>query len=402
VVDDERGGEMLRCRLSLPQAKAAFVLAQREKGEEGADITLDFDELQECIARCGVDKYRAIKEMTAAVAIKAMIRNLLGEMDEVAAITEATYIRAERFDAAAMATALAGQGAEDHALWLSTWKSVNVSEMPGFPLWEKEVHDLMQRNFSAVTSIFRAYAAGSIDGGNTDMDMDEFHDFVIETDLPTKRYPFNAMTAAFSKANEGTDDSVLELNEFVTMLIRISFYRANPDWGLKGTPDDDVPFPACLQRMLDELVLPSARRAEDAAKFRSDTLPLPEVQDVLTKRRAQLLEWWEMKSGGKELIDLKMWLGELSSKFLFNDINVGGFRCRFSEPLAKAGFIECVSRPQAGMMPEEVLEVVARCGVAKYRLVTPMSAGQAVDAFAQNLLGEADEEEAILSATGQS
>ena len=74
--------DLLRCRLSLPQAKAAFVCAQCETGDQLADTTLDFDELLECIARCGIDKYRGISQMTMGAKVRAMVANLLGERSE--------------------------------------------------------------------------------------------------------------------------------------------------------------------------------------------------------------------------------------------------------------------------------------------------------------------------------
>ena len=58
IVGDDRVGTEFKCRLSVPQAKAAFVNAQKETGGAVEDVSLDFDELLECIARCGVDKYR--------------------------------------------------------------------------------------------------------------------------------------------------------------------------------------------------------------------------------------------------------------------------------------------------------------------------------------------------------
>ena len=55
---------------------------------------------------------------------------------------------------------------------------------------------------------------------------------------------------------------------------------------------------------------------------------------------------------------------------LFNDIMVkdaGGteHRCRYSIPQAKAAFCAACSLPAKGMTPEEICELVARCGVDK-------------------------------------
>ena len=67
------------------------------------------------------------------------------------------------------------------------------------------------------------------------------------------------------------------LYEFIELLIRISFWRANPFFGLRGPekaksprkaqnpgginiPEGVVPYPDCLRIMLHEVVLPNAQR----------------------------------------------------------------------------------------------------------------------------------------------
>ena len=45
------------------------------------------------------------------------------------------------------------------------------------------------------------------------MDMEEFHDFVIEANLITDKYGFDTMVGQFTKANAGSNDDVLELHE---------------------------------------------------------------------------------------------------------------------------------------------------------------------------------------------
>ena len=40
-----------------------------------------------------------------------------------------------------------------------TWEMLQLSMLPGFPLWEKDVHDVLAANLESLQSIFRAYAA---------------------------------------------------------------------------------------------------------------------------------------------------------------------------------------------------------------------------------------------------
>ena len=74
-----------------------------------------------------------------------------------------------------------------------------------FPLWEKELHDVLQKHFPELTKIFLAYTK-SIGGSGSaedaiEMDMSEFKDFVDECGLETKAIGFELMTNNFTKAN---------------------------------------------------------------------------------------------------------------------------------------------------------------------------------------------------------
>ena len=66
---------------------------------------LSFPEFQELVARVGLDKYRPIKAMTPAAAVRAMHQNILGEKNEEQAVVDATRITATGYDAANLAVA---------------------------------------------------------------------------------------------------------------------------------------------------------------------------------------------------------------------------------------------------------------------------------------------------------
>ena len=181
IVGDDRVGTEFKSRLSVPQSKSAFINAQKETGGAVEDVTLDFDELLECISRCGAFKYRTIKQMSSAEKVAAMIANILGDLNEEQVITNATYITAERFTPPAAAPK--GVPGETHKEWLMTWEQLQLSTVHGFPLWEKDVYDLLCANLESLQSIFRAYAAATIGGSaqsSMEMDMEEFQDFVID------------------------------------------------------------------------------------------------------------------------------------------------------------------------------------------------------------------------------
>merc|ERR1719171_1939099 len=293
---------------------------------------------------------------------------------------------------------------------------LQLSTLPGFPLWEKDVHDVLAANLESLNSIFKAYAASSIEGSAQEMDMEEFHDFVIEANLITDQYGFDTMSGQFTKANAGSNDTVLEFHEFLTMLVRISFFRANPQYGMRKGDDrkatknvdqknadkfgDEVPLPGCLSEMLTSLVLPNARHDTYAQEFAETTLPLPEVQSALGSQLEQLSTFYEMVSAGRPFLELEQWLGALESKLLFSDLSIDGYVVRLTEPQAKAAFYASAATPASGLLPDELPVCVARTACDKYKQVTPMGPGAKVTGFLANLLNDDDEEDVVLAATG--
>jgi len=335
-----------------------------------------------------------------------MIANILGDLNEEQVITAATYITAERFTPAAAPPK--GVSPEAHREWLMTWEMLQLSALPGFPLWEKDVHDVLAANLESLQSIFKAYAAASIGGDASTMDMEEFHDFVIEANLQTDQYGFDTMSGQFTKANAGSNDTVLEFHEFLTMLTRISFFRSNPQYGMRLGKDqknadkfgDEVPLPGCLSEMLTSLVLPNARHDTYAQEFAETTLPLPEVQAALGGQLEQLSTFYEMVSAGRPFLELDQWLGALESKLLFSDLNIDGYVVRLTEPQARAAFFASAATPTSGLLPDELPVCVARTACDKYKGVTPMGPGAKVTGFLANLLADDDEEDVVLAATG--
>ena len=70
------------------------------------------------------------------------------------------------------------------------------------------------------------------------MALEEFHDFVVDVGLETKEYKFAQMGTIFTRANTSTKgaagpkaDTELALNEFLSALVRVAFWRLNPTYG---------------------------------------------------------------------------------------------------------------------------------------------------------------------------
>ena len=217
------------------------------------------------------------------------------------------------------------------------------------------------------------------------------------------------MSGQFTKANAGSNDTVLEFHEFLTMLVRISFFRANPQYGMRKGKDqknaekfDDVPLPGCLSEMLTEKVLPNSRTDTYAEEFANNTLPLPEVQAALGGQLEQLSTFYEMVSAGRSHLQLDQWMAALEGKLLFSDLLIDGYVVRLTEPQAKAAFYASAATPASGLLPDELPVCVARTACDKYKQVTPMGPGAKVTGFLANLLGEEDEEDVVTAVTGGS
>lgn len=394
VVGDERVGTEFKCRLSEAQARAAFVDSMREQGR-GVEGGLDFEEIVECIARCGVDKYRAVGSyIDAPAAISGFIANMLGDANEEQVITRYTYIFADRFDASGCA-----EEEPFHEDWLETWSHVQLSTLHLFPTWEEEVHDLLKAHFGPLKSIFRAYAAGTALGiEETAMEMDEFHDFVTDADLLSEEYSFEAISSQFTKAVEGARDEMMELSEFLTMVVRVAFYRAELHQRISSAQQDRTTLPSSLEAILLQHIFPNCRR-DDGPPF-SETLNDPGVQAEIRCRETQIFEWHREMSEGRGGVELRQWMDAIEARLLFADLRILEYRCRFTEPQARHAFLSSVSQNELGLQPEELIDCLVRSAVEKYKRVLPMSKAQAVDGFLQNFFDGYDEEKVIYSATG--
>ena len=76
-----------------------------------------------------------------------------------------------------------------------------------------------------------------------------------------------------SAGYDAKKDQELNLQEFLNMLVRIGFWRANPTFGLHDSKAELVPVGLALSTMLNEIILPNAKR-ENSAEFR-----VKEMQD---------------------------------------------------------------------------------------------------------------------------
>ena len=66
--------------------------------------------------------------------------------------------RRYRYDWKRHSKPLPDQSIKAHRKWLGVWSRMELTDLHYFPLWEKAVHDLLQKHFPDLQLIFLAYA----------------------------------------------------------------------------------------------------------------------------------------------------------------------------------------------------------------------------------------------------
>ena len=74
-----------------------------------------------------------------------------------------------------------------------------------------------------------------------------------------------------SDGTEAKKDQELVLYEFMNMLVRIAFQRANPTFGNFGDKKSIKHLPGCLRVMIEDEILPRARK-DTSAVFRETVM----------------------------------------------------------------------------------------------------------------------------------
>merc|ERR1719316_2203409 len=105
--------------------------------------------------------------------------------------------------------------------------------------------------------------------------------------------PTGKPTKSAGKGKEDEMDMELVLYEFVEVLIRIAFWRANPYHGIHKLATKLIPLPDCLTQMLHEVVLPNAKR-DDSALFKEKLAGDKAMQAALASYEKKLKEWFDV------------------------------------------------------------------------------------------------------------
>ena len=115
--------------------------------------------------------------------------NLLGLADEHAVVVAAAAANApRRYDFASAEPVKKGESAVERAMWMKLWPRLDLVELPGFPTWDKQVHDVLRPHCADLVSVFCHYCKqGGADGagaGWRSMDEAEWAQLIREVEAP--------------------------------------------------------------------------------------------------------------------------------------------------------------------------------------------------------------------------
>ena len=351
-ITDRNGNQSVyKATLSAAQARVCFLEAQTQVAPLSLNKPFAMFEtpvVLEALCRCGEVKYGGVAAMDSlAKCVGGIVRNVSGRANEVEVLTEAVVGKDTE------TSEEVGVRAEEarKSNWARCWKLMVVNDLPGWPLWESQLHDVIEPHFADLHSIFVHYCGCSIQGtmslsSATKLGLMEMLQLVRDTSMATRLFNEDEISRHFVAANSQaaiaasgssernkhaagvappkekskyydpiaealrkrrekevtTNDMQLNLFEFVCFLVKCGFWRCNPQWGSKYNRRDLTPVPDSVRIFLDGF-LPRAKR-DTSGEFRRMLELDAETQGVLSAYRERLHDWLRKAlrndSGNKE------------------------------------------------------------------------------------------------------
>ena len=271
VLDPIRGNPDINVayELSRLDAERCFVEAQdRDQailgmltGDEAilsSTSLLDYDEYLKLIAFCGLNMFRSIERLPPHEKVEVFVRTMTAAVPE---LDYRDYVIRDRLNHAVKHSFSKGlvrfdakkdlATADEKAVlaipdWHSMWVKMDLSDVHGWPLWEKEVFLILGNAFEELSSIFSYYAKSGGVGTSAEsafvLQQAEVTNFSLDCGLATKEFMMarihNLMEQsdqsdatkvmhqrfqgdqAYDKRRKGGNNT-LELFEFCELIVRI-------------------------------------------------------------------------------------------------------------------------------------------------------------------------------------
>ena len=156
----DRNGQQPSPRVASPRRRRACASSRRRPRCTPLALGKPFAMFEtpvliEALARCGEVKYGGVEAMdTLAKCVGGMVRNIIGQGERGGGADRGGGGQGRRDGGG-----LLQQRAEEarKANWDSCWKLLVVKDLPGWPMWEKQLHDILEPHFADLHSIFVHY-----------------------------------------------------------------------------------------------------------------------------------------------------------------------------------------------------------------------------------------------------
>ena len=106
--------------------------------------------MAEILLRISMFLYGKVPEMDVDAGLQALVRNLAKEETVPDLIERVTYVHAPPLLVVDERSRPPKMPARSWSRWLSVWHRVKLRDIPGFPLWEREIYDKLLHHFETV------------------------------------------------------------------------------------------------------------------------------------------------------------------------------------------------------------------------------------------------------------
>ena len=398
--------------------------------------------LLEAVVRCAMAKYNAIDVLTTAGKTASLIDGLLRQVDDQTAAS--TYVQKhapQRFDAqnVEIPQTTDWHRAQEQRAWLQIWSKVDLSDLPGFPEWDRAAFEQLQANWQTLLSIFVFYSrgyGGNAAGAHGALTPWGFLQWADDSKILTKVFSDARVQDIFdyTVSADGKGGETMSFPGFIQSVVRCAFERANPKWhrdengrlttGLIATYL--IAVPDCLYRFLHNCVFRFSPR-DPCLGFSQQLARDEATKQIIEAREAEVMQLLSYISGVDAKLDnpirLPLDVDVLTKIYKERgilgrtNVSLKGGRlatCDLSEAQvvqatsdaatfvkgrAGGGFSANDSDgPQHGLSPEEFVELLCRSAQLKYANIPGMSMAQRVSAFL-GILIDGDNPEAAINAT---
>jgi len=428
------------------EALEAIVSGNTSKLADSNELNLE--EFYRCIAFCGLNMFRNVKEMPPTDRVQTLLEIYVGDPDKA---TPADRIRATvkkvlskglvRFNPSTDLSPEEVGASSVSEEFIAIWSKMILDDCHGWPLWEKELFLLLSSKYEDLYSIFTFYAkSGGVGTSSTSgfmLQQQELTNLALDCQLPTPDFAMARIQLIWKMSDQGdkklsgdaavdlrhaatgSGDRALEIFEFFEVLVRLSLQRQNPKLGSVGFEHTvEQPLPGCLEYVLNEHIIKLAKK--DSLKEVLDALKVDKVAlahfETHKKRLKKAFEELALKTRDGSRMFAQVMLTPLVIVQDYVDrkctkdtmvtptpaVTGDDVRPRHSN-LSQLDVKGAVTTAQdksestgnAGSNYDEWCMCLGLCGHIKYEEISEMSLAQRVEGMILNYLGEKDEHAVI-------